>query len=199
MCVCVCLSLPFRSQNPLAKLHGSSILERHHLEFGKTLLRDEVGRGPRQGPTPEEAQRGLGGRPTAWGGVGGWAPRLPASRLARLLRFSLQSLNIFQNLNRRQHEHAIHMMDIAIIATDLALYFKLVPTPPCARRRAAPRTGRSPQLPLDRGRHGAPGEDLPRSDTRPSEESELEPGLGFQALALLTVFLLLMIYQNYII
>uniref|UniRef100_A0A8C4L4K8 Phosphodiesterase 6A n=1 Tax=Equus asinus asinus TaxID=83772 RepID=A0A8C4L4K8_EQUAS len=63
------------SQNPLAKLHGSSILERHHLEFGKTLLRDE-------------------------------------------------SLNIFQNLNRRQHEHAIHMMDIAIIATDLALYFK---------------------------------------------------------------------------
>uniref|UniRef100_A0A667GPA0 Phosphodiesterase n=1 Tax=Lynx canadensis TaxID=61383 RepID=A0A667GPA0_LYNCA len=64
-----------KSQNPLAKLHGSSILERHHLEFGKTLLRDE-------------------------------------------------SLNIFQNLNRRQHEHAIHMMDIAIIATDLALYFK---------------------------------------------------------------------------
>ncbi|XP_008059248.1 rod cGMP-specific 3',5'-cyclic phosphodiesterase subunit alpha isoform X2 [Carlito syrichta] len=64
-----------KSQNPLAKLHGSSILERHHLEFGKTLLRDE-------------------------------------------------NLNIFQNLNRRQHEHAIHMMDIAIIATDLALYFK---------------------------------------------------------------------------
>lgn len=36
---CVCVS---RSGNPLAKLHGSSILERHHLEFGKTLLRDEV-------------------------------------------------------------------------------------------------------------------------------------------------------------
>lgn len=34
----VCL----RSGNPLAKLHGSSILERHHLETGKTLLRDEV-------------------------------------------------------------------------------------------------------------------------------------------------------------
>ncbi|ELW64319.1 Rod cGMP-specific 3',5'-cyclic phosphodiesterase subunit alpha [Tupaia chinensis] len=64
-----------KSQNPLAKLHGSSILERHHLEFGKTLLRDE-------------------------------------------------NLNIFRNLSRRQHEHAIHMMDIAIIATDLALYFK---------------------------------------------------------------------------
>ncbi|XP_074083625.1 rod cGMP-specific 3',5'-cyclic phosphodiesterase subunit beta isoform X1 [Macrotis lagotis] len=64
-----------KSQNPLAKLHGSSILERHHLEFGKFLLADE-------------------------------------------------SLNIYQNLNRRQHEHVIHLMDIAIIATDLALYFK---------------------------------------------------------------------------
>lgn len=31
-----------RSQNPLAKLHGSSILERHHLEFGKFLLAEEV-------------------------------------------------------------------------------------------------------------------------------------------------------------
>ncbi|XP_060905119.1 rod cGMP-specific 3',5'-cyclic phosphodiesterase subunit alpha [Labrus mixtus] len=64
-----------KSGNPLAKLHGSSILERHHLEFGKTLLRDE-------------------------------------------------SLNIYQNLNRRQHDLVIHLMDIAIIATDLALYFK---------------------------------------------------------------------------
>ncbi|XP_078506771.1 rod cGMP-specific 3',5'-cyclic phosphodiesterase subunit alpha [Lissotriton helveticus] len=64
-----------KSAHPLAKLHGSSILERHHLEFSKTLLKDE-------------------------------------------------SINIYQNLNRRQYEHAIHMMDIAIIATDLALYFK---------------------------------------------------------------------------
>ncbi|XP_053575812.1 rod cGMP-specific 3',5'-cyclic phosphodiesterase subunit alpha [Bombina bombina] len=64
-----------KSGHPLAKLHGSSILERHHLEFGKTLLKDE-------------------------------------------------SINIYQNLNRRQYDHAIHMMDIAIIATDLALYFK---------------------------------------------------------------------------
>uniref|UniRef100_A0A8C7JKJ2 Phosphodiesterase n=1 Tax=Oncorhynchus kisutch TaxID=8019 RepID=A0A8C7JKJ2_ONCKI len=63
-----------KSGNPLAKLHGSSILERHHLETGKTLLRD------------------------------------PA-------------LNIYQNLSRAQHEHVIHLMDIAIIATDLALYF----------------------------------------------------------------------------
>nr|XP_033782775.1 rod cGMP-specific 3',5'-cyclic phosphodiesterase subunit alpha isoform X2 [Geotrypetes seraphini] len=64
-----------KSSNPLAKLHGSSILERHHLEFSKTLLSDE-------------------------------------------------SINIFQNLNRRQFDHVIHMMEIAIIATDLALYFK---------------------------------------------------------------------------
>ncbi|KAM5172670.1 rod cGMP-specific 3',5'-cyclic phosphodiesterase subunit alpha isoform 2-T2 [Mantella aurantiaca] len=64
-----------KSGHPLAKLHGSSILERHHLEFSKTLLKDE-------------------------------------------------QINIFQNLNRRQYDHAIHMMDIAIIATDLALYFK---------------------------------------------------------------------------
>ncbi|KAF7707480.1 rod cGMP-specific 3',5'-cyclic phosphodiesterase subunit alpha isoform X1 [Silurus meridionalis] len=64
-----------KSANPLAKLHGSSILERHHLEFGKTLLRDE-------------------------------------------------DLNIYQNLNRRQHDTVIHLMDVAIIATDLALYFK---------------------------------------------------------------------------
>ncbi|XP_041846297.1 rod cGMP-specific 3',5'-cyclic phosphodiesterase subunit alpha isoform X2 [Melanotaenia boesemani] len=64
-----------KSGNPLAKLHGSSILERHHLDFGKTLLRDEA-------------------------------------------------LNIYQNLNRRQHDLVIHLMDIAIIATDLALYFK---------------------------------------------------------------------------
>ncbi|MEE6460330.1 hypothetical protein FKM82_000923 [Ascaphus truei] len=64
-----------KSLHPLAKLHGSSILERHHLEFGKFLLADET-------------------------------------------------MNIYQNLNRRQHEHVIHLMDIAIIATDLALYFK---------------------------------------------------------------------------
>ncbi|XP_006019728.1 rod cGMP-specific 3',5'-cyclic phosphodiesterase subunit beta isoform X1 [Alligator sinensis] len=64
-----------KSQHPLAKLHGSSILERHHLEFGKFLLAEE-------------------------------------------------SLNIYQNLNRRQYEHVLNLMDIAIIATDLALYFK---------------------------------------------------------------------------
>ncbi|GCB69778.1 rod cGMP-specific 3',5'-cyclic phosphodiesterase subunit alpha [Scyliorhinus torazame] len=64
-----------KSQDPLAKLHGSSIMERHHLEFSKTLLQDE-------------------------------------------------DLNIFQNLNRRQYEHVLRLMDIAIIATDLALYFK---------------------------------------------------------------------------
>ncbi|TNN71369.1 Rod cGMP-specific 3',5'-cyclic phosphodiesterase subunit beta [Liparis tanakae] len=64
-----------KSGNPMAKLHGSSILERHHLEMGKFLLADE-------------------------------------------------SLNIYQNLHRRQIDHVIHLTDIAIIATDLALYFK---------------------------------------------------------------------------
>nr|ANV21098.1 cone cGMP-specific 3',5'-cyclic phosphodiesterase subunit alpha' [Neotrygon kuhlii] len=64
-----------KSQAPLARLHGSSILERHHLEYSKTLLQDE-------------------------------------------------SINIFQNLNQRQHETVMHLMEVAIIATDLALYFK---------------------------------------------------------------------------
>ncbi|XP_052028356.1 cone cGMP-specific 3',5'-cyclic phosphodiesterase subunit alpha' isoform X1 [Apodemus sylvaticus] len=64
-----------KSTSPLARLHGTSILERHHLEYSKTLLQDE-------------------------------------------------SLNIFQNLNKRQFETVIHLMEVAIIATDLALYFK---------------------------------------------------------------------------
>ncbi|XP_078497260.1 cone cGMP-specific 3',5'-cyclic phosphodiesterase subunit alpha' [Lissotriton helveticus] len=64
-----------KSAAPLAKLHGSSILERHHLEYSKTLLQDE-------------------------------------------------SLNIFQNLNKRQFENVLHIFEVAIIATDLALYFK---------------------------------------------------------------------------
>lgn len=97
----VCLSAN-RSGNPLAKLHGSSILERHHLEFGKFLLADEV---RREGPT--------------------WTLLKP-----RPLIFCVccphQSLNIYQNLHRRQVDHVIHLMDIAIIATDLALYFKSV-------------------------------------------------------------------------
>uniref|UniRef100_A0A8C4WVY0 Phosphodiesterase n=1 Tax=Eptatretus burgeri TaxID=7764 RepID=A0A8C4WVY0_EPTBU len=63
-----------KSQSPLAKLHGTSILERHHLDYSKTLLTDDI--------------------------------------------------NIFQNLNRRQYDNVIRLMEIAIIATDLALYFK---------------------------------------------------------------------------
>lgn len=31
-----------RSAHPLAKLHGSSIMERHHLEYSKTLMGEEV-------------------------------------------------------------------------------------------------------------------------------------------------------------
>lgn len=51
MCVTFCQfifqSLPpsfCRSASPLAKLHGSSIMERHHLEYSKTLMGDEVWR-----------------------------------------------------------------------------------------------------------------------------------------------------------
>ncbi|XP_057362078.1 cone cGMP-specific 3',5'-cyclic phosphodiesterase subunit alpha' isoform X3 [Manis pentadactyla] len=66
-----------KSTSPLAKLHGSSILERHHLEYSKTLLQDE-------------------------------------------------SLNIFQNLNKRQFETVIHLFEVTIIATDLALYFNCI-------------------------------------------------------------------------
>lgn len=46
------------------------------------------------------------------------------SGLTRLLLSLPQSLNIYQNLHRRQVDHVIHLTDIAIIATDLALYFK---------------------------------------------------------------------------
>lgn len=92
-----------RSGNPLAKLHGSSILERHHLEFGKFLLADEV------------SNKTL---------------RLLVFFIQSLMTFlcssPMQTLNIYQNLNRRQVDHVIHLMDIAIIATDLALYFKSV-------------------------------------------------------------------------
>lgn len=52
-----------------------------------------------------------------------------------------QALNIYQNLNRRQHEHVIHLMDIAIIATDLALYFKWVPLLPARDLRGAREPG----------------------------------------------------------
>ncbi|KAL0596738.1 Rod cGMP-specific 3',5'-cyclic phosphodiesterase subunit beta [Plecturocebus cupreus] len=59
-----------------------------------------------------------------------------------------QTLNIYQNLNRRQHEHVIHLMDIAIIATDLALYFKCEPS---REGRLAGRVGGSPGTPADAG------------------------------------------------
>lgn len=75
-------------------------------------------------------QEGGGDRHRSGRGCDGSAPRR-------------QTLNIYQNLNRRQHEHVIHLMDIAIIATDLALYFKWVPPPP--RWRPGALLGRSRQ------------------------------------------------------
>lgn len=51
----LCVYLHGRSAHPLAKLHGSSIMERHHLEYSKTLMAEEVrhitGRGGQQGGT----------------------------------------------------------------------------------------------------------------------------------------------------
>lgn len=81
-----------------------------------------------------------------------------------------QTLNIYQNLNRRQHEHVIHLMDIAIIATDLALYFKWVPpTAPLAPRGPA---GKEPV----EGYLG-PQTDVPRSGA-PGLDSGLGSSLG---------------------
>lgn len=45
MFIFLCLSnvfFSYRSASPLAKLHGSSIMERHHLEYSKTLMGEEV-------------------------------------------------------------------------------------------------------------------------------------------------------------
>ncbi|KAM5244095.1 cone cGMP-specific 3',5'-cyclic phosphodiesterase subunit alpha' isoform 2-T2 [Hipposideros larvatus] len=89
-----------KSTSPLAKLHGSSILERHHLEYSKTLLQDEK----------LNILCMVISKP--------WIP------VGDLLLRALQSLNIFQNLNKRQFETVIHLFEVAIIATDLALYFK---------------------------------------------------------------------------
>lgn len=38
----LCVYFHGRSAHPLAKLHGSSIMERHHLEYSKTLMAEEV-------------------------------------------------------------------------------------------------------------------------------------------------------------
>lgn len=168
-----------RSQNPLAKLHGSSILERHHLEFGKFLLAEEVfpttdqrphrpqpraGSAPRALVPEQESELEEGRRPGTLRGVG-WAGREATGsrthdrwvkvgrqrpdprggggdepRAAPATDPLLQTLNIYQNLNRRQHEHVIRLMDIAIVATDLALYFKWAPRSPA--RDSGGRRGR---------------------------------------------------------
>ena len=77
-----------------------------------------------------------------------------------------QTLNIYQNLNRRQHEHVIHLMDIAIIATDLALYFKWVP----------PTAPLAPQGPA--GKEPVEGYLGPQTDVPRSGAPGLDSGLG---------------------
>ncbi|PKU37659.1 cone cgmp-specific 3 -cyclic phosphodiesterase subunit alpha [Limosa lapponica baueri] len=95
-----------KSAAPLAKLHGSSILERHHLEYSKTLLQDEVCLHEPSAHTDEHKKSSYD------------VPNLTMSYSF------LYSLNIFQNLNKRQFETVLHLFEVAIIATDLALYFK---------------------------------------------------------------------------
>lgn len=98
--------LPCRSMHPLAKLHGSSIMERHHLEFSKTLMGEEVRQMIAQSKINLRLER----------------------HILTSLHCLLQSLNIFCNLQKRQFEHVQHLFDVCIIATDLALYFKWVLT-----------------------------------------------------------------------
>lgn len=95
----------YRSASPLAKLHGSSIMERHHLEYSKTLMGEEV----ITWKISEKQTRWL------W-----WRYKLTIFSVCPLL----QSLNIFCNLQKRQFETVQHLFDVCIIATDLALYFK---------------------------------------------------------------------------
>lgn len=115
--VCVCLHC--RSAHPLAKLHGSSIMERHHLEYSKTLMDEEVrhitGQGVRgrQGDATKTKTKKIKIKVK-------WQEKLTSA----IPHPFLQALNIFCNLQKRQFEHVQHLFDVCIIATDLALYFK---------------------------------------------------------------------------
>lgn len=77
-------------------------MERHHLEYSKTLMGEEVW------PVPGNKLRLK------------WQQR----RVLTTCHCLLQVLNIFCNLQKRQFEHVQHLFDVCIIATDLALYFK---------------------------------------------------------------------------
>lgn len=95
-----------RSLSPLAKLHSSSVMERHHLEYSKTLMEDEVG-------------------PCIFN-IYVFIVLVICCYLTSLFCYRSQALNIFQNLQKRQFETVQHLFEICIIATDLALYFKQV-------------------------------------------------------------------------
>lgn len=79
-------------------------MERHHLEYSKTLMGEEVIK------TCDKEKK-----------YHEWEKAAPF--LTTLHRLS-QALNIFCNLQKRQFEHVQHLFDVCIIATDLALYFK---------------------------------------------------------------------------
>lgn len=81
-------------------------MERHHLEYSKTLMEDEVGI-------------------SVWISSIGLVKKKKNPKTSNVV-FTLfsQNLNIFQNLQKRQFETVQHLFEVCIIATDLALYFK---------------------------------------------------------------------------
>lgn len=81
-------------------------MERHHLEYSKTLMEDEVGI-------------------SVWISSIGLVKKKKTQKTSNVV-FTLfsQNLNIFQNLQKRQFETVQHLFEVCIIATDLALYFK---------------------------------------------------------------------------
>ncbi|MGH0136929.1 UNVERIFIED_CONTAM: hypothetical protein FKN15_008503 [Acipenser sinensis] len=127
-----------KSASPLAKLHGSSIMERHHLEYSKTLMADES-LNIFQNLQKRQFETVIHLFEIAIIATDLALYFKSASPLAKLHGSSImerhhleysktlmadESLNIFQNLQKRQFETVVHLFEIAIIATDLALYFK---------------------------------------------------------------------------
>ncbi|KAM9051313.1 LOW QUALITY PROTEIN: cone cGMP-specific 3',5'-cyclic phosphodiesterase subunit alpha' [Megaptera novaeangliae] len=123
-----------KSTSPLARLRGASVLERHHLEYSKTLLQDEVEIQMTQHHLLKRPpfSHFTSVRPFVINQVTDYKIRWTASVLSVLFRSADQFLLsvkddikcywIYKNLNKRQFETVT--FEVAIIATDLALYFK---------------------------------------------------------------------------
>ncbi|MGH0117312.1 UNVERIFIED_CONTAM: hypothetical protein FKN15_013835 [Acipenser sinensis] len=119
-----------KSASPLAKLHGSSIMERHHLEYSKTLMADESlnifqNLQKRQFETVVHLfEIAIIATDLALYFKAMMMTGCDLSAITKPWEVQSKSLNIFQNLQKRQFETVVHLFEIAIIATDLALYFK---------------------------------------------------------------------------